>query len=341
LKLLVVKLSAFGDILHTLPALNDLLQRPEVDEVHWLVDTRYAFVTEVFPPEVKVTSVDLKGSHPFSAAIQAIKSLKKEGFDAIIDLQGLIKAGIMARAIGSPVYGFDRRYLPERPNGLFTTPVCFHPEERHVVQWYRRIAAAPFLPNPGASPASPMPYTPPQIVLTENGASEPELLDKLGLTHRQYILLNMGGGYITKRLPDSTWQATARKIIEYGYTPLLIWGSREEQARAETIADHDDAIKVMPCRLETIPLCRLLHQSYMLISADTGLLHLAAALDVRTVSFWGPTQPDSLGPLGKKHRHVIAPVACINCRKRACNDFICMPNITPEMLLTDLKQESE
>ncbi len=342
MKLLVVKLSAFGDILHTLPALDDLLQRPEVEEIHWLVDSRYVFVTEIFPPQVKVTSVELKGAHPIRAAIHAIGKLRKEKFDAIIDLQGLIKAGMIARAIGSPVFGFDRNRIPEKPNALFTIPVCFHPEEKHVVQWYRRIAAAPFLENPQQQPVSPISYTPPRIIRSDQvGPPSTELPDELGVKPHRYILLNMGGGYPTKRLPDSTWRATAGQIVQRGYAPLLVWGSPEEQQRAKTIAGNNTAIKVMPRRLDTLSLCNLLRNSKMLISADTGILHLAAALDIQTVSFWGPTQPDTLGPLGDKHRHVIAPVACINCRKRACNDFVCMPKITPEMLLTDLERQPE
>lgn len=337
MKILVVKLSAFGDIIHTLPALDDLLNRPEVKEVHWLVDSRYAFVTETFPQQVHVSSVSLKGKHPLRSAIDCIQKLRKENFDAIIDLQGLIKSGMMARAIGSPVFGFDRNYLPERPNGLFTSPVAFHQDEKHVVQWYRRIAAGSFLEKPNNPPETPYEYIAPQIRLSETSEQQTEaLLGKLGLKAGKYIVLNMGGGYPTKRLPDSTWHETANGILNMGFTPVLVWGSEEEQKRATLIAENSSDIVVLPHRLETIPLCVFLSESRALISADTGLLHLAAALNVQTVSFWGPTQPDTLGPLGNSDTHVIAPVDCIGCRKRTCNDFICMPKITPEMLLTQL-----
>ena len=335
MKILIVKLSAFGDILHTLPALNDLLQRPEVDEIHWLVDSRYAFVTDIFSEKVKVTKVALKGERPLKSAWQAIRKLRKENFDAIIDLQGLIKSGIMARAIGSQVYGFDRNHTPETPNTLFTHPVVFHPDEMHVVQWYRRIATGPFRENPERMPEQPLAYTPPSIELPQSMENKPPLKE-LGLTAHDFVVLNMGGGYGTKRLPDSTWEQTATQLSRRGITPLLLWGSADEQKRALAIAESDASIQIMPRRLETLPLCALLKQCRAVISADTGVLHLAAALNVHTISFWGPTQPQTLGPLGENNHHVIAPVACINCRKRTCNDFICMPKITPESLLTDL-----
>lgn len=339
MKVLIVKLSAFGDIIHTLPALQDLLQRPEIDEVHWLVDSRYAFATDIFPEQIKVTKVALKGATPLKSAWQAIKTLRKEKFDAIIDLQGLIKSGTIARAIGSPVFGFDRDHLPEKPNALFTHPVAFHPDEKHVVQWYRRIAAGPFLKDPEQLPFTPFAYTPPQITLPKEIRDQAStLLSELDLEANRYVALNMGGGYTTKRLPDTTWCKTAQQIAEKNFTPLLIWGNEEEQKRALAIAANSSAIKVLPRRLDTGSLCNLLSMSHMLISADTGVLHLAAALNVQTISFWGPTQPDTLGPLGENDWHLIAPVDCIGCRKRSCNDFICMPKITPEMLLTNLKQ---
>ncbi len=339
MKILIVKLSAFGDIIHTLPALNDLLQRPDVNEVHWLVDSRYAFVTDIFPEHVRVTAVALKGKHPLQSAWQAVKTLRKEQFDAVIDLQGLIKAGMLARAIGSPVYGFDRNHLPENPNGLFTSPVTFHPQEKHVVQWYRRIVTGPFVEHPERLPEKPLAYTPPQITLPESiTAGSSSLLDELGLTAGRYVALNMGGGYATKRLPDATWHETAKQLSGRGLTPLLVWGSRAEQQRAIAIAADEESIKVMPRRLDTGSLCNLLNACHTLISADTGLLHLAAALNVHTVSFWGPTQPDTLGPHGCNDHHLIAPADCIGCRKRACNDFICMPKITPESLLTRVSQ---
>jgi len=338
MKILIVKLSAFGDIIHTLPALDDLMQRPEVDEIHWLVDSRYAFVTEIFPQQVHVTSVSLKGKQPLKSAFRAIQKLRREKFDLMIDLQGLIKSGVIARAIGSPVFGFDRKHLPEHPNGLFTKPVTFHKKETHVVQWYRRIAAGAFLEYPDHVPNKPLDYQTPHLELPETIHSHTtSLLTKLALEPDRYIVLNMGGGYPTKRLPDATWLETANQILGMGLSPVLIWGNEAEQTRATQIAKHNSAIKVLPERLETLPLCAFLKTSRALISADTGLLHLAAALNVPTVSFWGPTQPDTLGPLGKHDLHIIAPVTCIGCRKRTCNDFICMPKITPEMLLTQIK----
>jgi len=76
MKVLIVKLSAFGDIIHCLPALDDLLLRPEVNEVHWLIDARYAFVGEIFPQQVQLHTVAMKGAHPVAAIRRSIKELR-------------------------------------------------------------------------------------------------------------------------------------------------------------------------------------------------------------------------------------------------------------------------
>jgi len=159
MKILIVRLSAFGDIIHCLPALHDLLTRPEVDEVHWLVDQRYRFVADILPKQVKVHAVALKGNRPLKSAWDVTAKLRKIGFDIVLDLQGLIKSAIISRLCGSPVYGFDKKFLREKPANLLIHNVTFQADERHVVQYYRRIAAAPFADQKTET----IPYAPPSV----------------------------------------------------------------------------------------------------------------------------------------------------------------------------------
>ena len=77
MKVLIVRLSAFGDIIHCLPALDDLLHHPEISEVHWLVDQRYRFVCDIFPRHVKIHTVALRGKQPLRSAWQAIRELQE------------------------------------------------------------------------------------------------------------------------------------------------------------------------------------------------------------------------------------------------------------------------
>ncbi len=346
MKILVVKLSAFGDIIHALPALDDILAHPEVDEVHWLVDSRYGFVTDIFPSCVQVHQVDMKGEHPLQSAWSTIKKLRRIGFDAVIDLQGLIKSAVLARSCGSPVYAFDKRFLREKPAALLTRNVPFHDLDKHVVQQYRRIAAAPFAQD-YLHPENPIPYAPPQIRLAvSHCATDAALLARLKLQERQYVILHAAGGWETKQLPEDTWLAIARGLIDKGVLPLFSWGNDAEAAQAQSFAQRSNGY-ALPERLNMSALCALIRGARAVVGADTGLLHLAAALNQPTITFWGPSASWNSAPIsieknanieGVKHWHIESNPACGPCFKRTCDNFVCMHTIQAESILRILHE---
>jgi len=327
LRILIIKLSAFGDIIHALPALDDLINRPEVGEIHWLIDARFSFVTELMPPEVQCHTVALKGRDGLRHGIEIVKALRTIGFDLVLDLQGLIKSGIIARAIGSRVYGFDRHQSPEWPNRWLVTPAPFHPDERHVVQCYRRIAASPFAES--AAPDIAIDYRPPTIRLSEQAQLQAQrILTDWHLTP-PFALLHVGGSYPTKRLPDARWRQLAATIAEQ-QPVIILWGSDAEQQRAEGIAAGIATVQAAPERLEITALAGLLACANGYIGPDSGVTHLAAAVDCPTVTLWGPTTPWRMGAQGEHHRHVVATSPCAPCFKRQCDHFICMPALAIE-----------
>ncbi len=331
MKVLIVKLSAFGDIIHALPAAADLLARGV--EIHWLLDARFAFVGELFPPAVCRHSVALKGDTPLKDAHRITASLRQQRFDAVLDLQGLIKSGLMAKAAsgGAPVYGFDRRESPEWPNGWLLRAVRFHPEERHVVQKYRRIAAAVFNDSWRQQPASPMPYAAP--VVSPTAAQQQAARPWLQQWKRPHTIMHVGGGWQTKRMEIAQWRACVLALAERGAGITLSWGTEDEYHRAKAIADCYGLAEVLPERLDIQALAGLLRQAQAVIGMDTGVLHLAAALGTPTVTLWGPSASWNAGPLGKQHRHVESHPSCGPCFQRRCNRFICLPGLKPEKII--------
>jgi len=332
MKVLIIKLSAFGDLIHCLPALDDVLVRNDVEEVHWLVDERFAFVTDVFPENVMIHRVALKGSHPMRAAWQTIQALRKEKFDVVIDLQGLIKSSLMAAATGAKVYGFDAREVREKPATWLQHSTHFHKQERHVVQKYRHVAAAPWQLR--ASSMSALAYKEPKI------DRELKLVDFPDLPAKPWVVLSLGGSWQTKELPDETWQAVARGIEKQGSHAVMCWGNAEEHEKAKRIAEHAP-ITILEMRLGMASLCSLLQQAKALMATDTGVLHLAAALGTPTVSFWGPSAAWRSGPLGEKHQFVESNPTCGPCFKRQCANFICMDMICADEILTAIQQLKE
>jgi len=338
MKVLIVRLSAFGDIIHCLPALDDLLARPEVDEVHWLVDQRYRFVTDVLPKQVQVHAVSLKGDHPIRSAWKVTRELRAIGFDAIFDLQGLMKSALLSRLCGSPVFGFDNNFLREKPASLLIRNVSFHSDERHVVQYYRRIAAAPFT---GASAVEPIPYAPPAIHIEESRCVEESgLLSRLGLEENGYVILHAAGGWETKQLPEKTWLAVAEGLKARNIVPLFSWGNESEKVQAQSYASRSNGF-ALPKRLNMSQLSTLIRHARAAVGADTGLLHLTAALGKPTITFWGPSASWRSAPLEcaeneldkRLHWHIESNPACGPCFKRKCDNFICMDAIQASRIL--------
>jgi len=339
MKILVVKLSAFGDIIHALPALADLLARPEITEVHWLVDARYAFVTEVFPAQVRVHTVALRGKQPIISFWQVLRELRAIDFNAIIDLQGLLKSAVLARGAGHPVFGIDQSCLREKASRHLIQPTCFHPDEKHVVQQYRRVVAAPFSVGPIHSPEFAIAYAPPRIDLTQTALKiDSSLLSRLDLVDKQFVILHSAGGWETKQLPEQTWIAIAEDVIQTGKIPVFSWGNATEKTLAQRLAAACNGF-TLPERLNMSALCTLITSANAVIGADTGLLHLAAALNTPTITFWGPSASQRSAPLndvtqaqGDRNWHIESRPSCGPCFKRRCDQFVCMDAIDPESI---------
>ncbi len=339
MKILIVKLSAFGDIIHALPALDDVLKRSEVSEVHWLLDSRYAFVSGIFPPQIKVHQVNLKDSRRWRQAWKTIQSLRNERFDVVLDFQGLIKSGVLARLVSRHVFGIDPEYVREKANRYFVHPVRFHPDEKHVVQQCRRVAATPFLNNRDQVPACPMTYRAPRIPPTPGmKRASDTILDRWRLAPARYVWLHLGGGWATKQLPLTTWEEVANGLLEAGLTPVLGWGNKDEKKTAEEIGRRVKSSFIPERRLEMIQLCGILAGAKAVVGADTGVIHLASALGVTTVSFWGPSASWRSAPLGGTSQHVESSPPCGPCFTRNCKQFICMDMICSNDILAAIHE---
>jgi len=355
MKILIVKLSAFGDIIHALPALKDIQAHAEVSEVHWLVDQRYGFVTDILPANVVVHQVALKGEQPIRSAWHMIRKLRRFNFDAVIDLQGLIKSALLARACGSPVFAFDPQFLREKASMIITKNISFHPQDTHVVQQYRRIASAPFSTTLH-KPADAIPYSPPLIDIQHSRCKPAkQLLQKLGLESQEYIILHSAGGWQTKQLPEQTWLTIAHSLCDNNILPVFSWGNPTEEIQAKKLAQLSNGY-ALPERLNMSALVTLIQEAKAVVGADTGLLHLTAALNRPTITFWGPSASWNSAPFmvkgtevaqtesdhsepgqtntnkGVKHWHIESNPACGPCFKRTCKQFICMDAIKPESI---------
>ena len=268
--LLVIRLSALGDVIHTIPAVLSL--RSSFD-VSWVVEAPYAELVEIVAG-VKPIPVRLK-KFSLAAIDNARHSIR--GFDIAIDFQGLIKSALIARASGArDRYGFAREAVREKPAAMFYNHKVSIDPTKHVVDWNRELAAS---------------------VRAETGTCAESdwaayAKDSRGRLNsfRNKIMLLPGAGRPEKLWPASRFRELVRR---FGDEALVVWGPGERQL-AEEIGGF-----VAP-ETNLRELAFLMQHARLVVGADTGPLHLADAVGTRVVGLYGPTDARRNGPYGQR-----------------------------------------
>jgi heptosyltransferase-1 len=261
--LLVVRLSALGDVIHTIPAAVALRER--YDDIAWAVETPYRELVETVA-KVRAIPVSLK-KWSFQNVNEARKNIR--GFDVAIDFQGLIKSALLARSSGAKErIGFAREHIKEKPAAWFLTREVNIDPSRHVVDWNLQLAGA----------------TMPEVDFAPFAMGE---LDSGGA-----VVLLPGAGRPEKIWPVERFRALAQRL---GDRALVVWGPGEEE-RARAIGAR------MAPKTSLRELAKLLKTASLVIGGDTGPLHLADALGTKVIGLYGPTNPRRNGPYSQLQR---------------------------------------
>jgi heptosyltransferase-1 len=271
-RLLVVRLSAFGDVIHTIPAVVALRDALPETEISWAVEPAYAELVEIVA-KVTAIRVSLK---KWSASRIASARRDVRGFETSIDFQGLIKSSLIGRASGARKrYGFARDVIREKPAAWFVNRPVAIERTSHVVEWNVELARAV---APAIDGAPHVDFTP--------FADDPS--GKLAGFGNRVVLLP-GAGRPEKQWPVDRFAELARRI---GSDALVVWGPGEEALAHAIGADVAPATNFRE-------LAWILRQARLVIGADTGPLHLAAALGTPLIGLYGPTNPARNGPYGQ------------------------------------------
>jgi heptosyltransferase-1 len=305
-RLLIVRLSAMGDVIHTLPAVHALREAFPQAHIGWLIEERWRELLcapgfpERGPRSVQrplvdeVHTVNLKswGKSLFSiATVQHIakvwNDVRDARFDVAVDLQGAMRSALLARLSGARVvYGATEPR--ESPASLWYTRKVMT-SGKHVVEQNFSIVEELIghrikLPAPEL-PRDPVVEERIEKRLAENGISD-------------FAILNPGAGWGAKRWPAERYGELARKLASQGIRSILSYGPGEEMlARSAETASNGNAILMNSSLSELIALTR---RARLFIGGDTGPLHLAAALQIPVVAIYGPTDPARNGPFGTR-----------------------------------------
>lgn len=292
-------MSSLGDILHTLPALSDAHREKPSLHFHWLIEENFREIPAWNPAVKKIFSVGLRRWRKtlfkwttWKEFKTLIELLRNEKYDLILDAQGLLKSAVFAKlAKGKRIIGFNRRCVRESLASFFYTDTFFSHPHQHAIKRLRALFA--FALNYDL-PASPPDYRVsnflfPQPIFT---LSKPLLIFLHGTTK------------VEKSYPIKNWKTLIHYANKENFHVVLLWGSKLEKKRAENLR-QSTSVTVMP-KLNLNEIASLFFNAQGIISVDTGLGHLAAALGVYTLSLYGPTDPHRIGTVGKNQFHLKA-----------------------------------
>jgi heptosyltransferase-1 len=310
MRILVVKLSSFGDVVHAMPALSDLAAaRPDI-EVDWLVEEGFASVAALHPAVSQVfAAADRRLRWPptrwpalLAARNRLRRQLQARHHDLVIDLQGLLKSIATARLSIAPIAGYDADSIREPAASRFYDRTFAVSRELHAVERNRRLLAAAVgyeLPAGRGSFGVP------------KGEGRRE-----GLPARFAILVH-SASWPSKLWPEAEWLRLVRHLADRGLPAVLPWGNDDEKARAVRIAAGGNAT-VLANRLGGADLAAVVGGATCAIGLDSGLMHLATALAVPGVWLFGPTDPGLTGPYGNNQAVIQSTNPAAPCRTRDC-----------------------
>jgi heptosyltransferase-1 len=285
LKILLVRLGALGDIVHALPVAAALRERYPDAQIDWLVDARHAAVLDLVPVISRRIAVD---SRRVRGILAAIRELRRQQYDVAVDLQGLVKSAAFARLSGAPrVIGFDRVHLREKPAAFFYSEHCDPGTASHVVdKTLSLLSAFGMTERRRCFP----------IAVPMSAAGEPvrERVARDG--KRGYALINPGAAWPTKRWPPERFGEVAAALAHrHALLPVVLWGPAEH-AMASRIVETSGAAAMLAPSTGIGDLLALSRAARLMVSGDTGPLHLAAAVGTPIVALFGPTNPARNGP---------------------------------------------
>lgn len=306
MNILIVRLGALGDVIHAVPAAAALRRAFPYARVDWLVDAKHRAIVDLVTAIDRVVPLESPTLRGWTAAL---KSLRAFPYDVAIDLQGLMKSAVLARASGAArVVGFSIWHLREKTARPFYSD-AHEAEGGHVIRKNLRLLRAIGVEDE-------------EIRFPLADAASPALDDLRGRipADRAFALINPGAAWPNKRwAPERFGELATFFRDECGLTPVVLWGPGEDGlAQAVIAASSGAAILAPPTRVAD--LVSMARAAALMVSGDTGPLHIATAVGTPTVSLFGPTDPERNGPYAAEDVTVSRHESCGCHYDRRCHE---------------------
>ncbi|MFZ9610593.1 MAG: lipopolysaccharide heptosyltransferase I [Methylococcales bacterium] len=281
MKVAIVKLSALGDIVHAMVALQFIKAFDPSIQIDWIVEEGFAGVLENNPDINQILTVNLKALKSNKASIfQQIKTIRRYAlnrYDVVIDAQGLIKSAVIAKLIGKHIAGFNVNSIREKTASWFYDVKFDCSFDTNAIFRNAFILSSPL----GISISD-------EQILNKKPClffNEDTQIDSFLQKDKKNIVLVIGSSWDSKNYPADKFVKIASALQQ---NCLVVWGSEQEKEKAVWMSLQADTIQVMP-RLDFNSLKALIAKADLLIGNDTGPTHMAWALNRPSITIFGPT----------------------------------------------------
>jgi lipopolysaccharide heptosyltransferase I len=323
-KILIIKPSALGDVVHGLTFLHALLERYPEAEIHWVVAKGLEGILQGNPRVDRLWIIDkdrwkqpAHARETFRSLGRLGRELHRERFDLVVDLQGLFRSGLITVLTGCPVrVGF--REAREGSPFAYTHRVRGG-RDAHAIDRYLKIASV--------LGCSPYPV---------NYAFPPALEFPLASTlPGTYVVLAPSAGGEAKKWPAERFGQLAARLP---WVSLVVAG-RADAPLAELVVQHSGGRAASLAGQTSLrELIEIIRRAKCLVSNDTGPMHIAAGLNIPVFALFGPTSPERTGPYGDIHTIVRSDLPCSPClRRKKCTQWRCMEGISVQQVLAAIE----
>ena len=330
--ILFIKPSSLGDIVHAMPTFASIRRTYPKARLTWLVKSQWADFVERIDGVDRVWPVKstLKGW------LSQVSPLRAEHFDLVVDLQGLFRSAAISWLSGSPlIAGFANGR--EGSSWFYSRRVPAPQVEMHAVDRYLLVAKAV-----GAVESCVPEF---RFRISQAAHDEVErLLSRFGVAlGTSWVALNVSARWPTKRWPAESFAEVADRLQQEGAGPVMLLGGPDERAAGAAITGQMKTPVIDLTGATTVGLLpALLSKASLLITNDSGPMHIAAAVGTPVVALFGPTSALLTGPYGAGHSVLTGNVPCQPCFSRTCRNVLpleCLRTVSPQQVLAVVRAQ--
>lgn len=321
MRVLIIKMSSMGDIIHTLPAVTDATQSISNIQFDWVVEESFAEipnwhkqVQQIIPIALRRWRKNIWQAVQNGEVKQFYKQLSARQYDIVLDAQGSIKSAITTRLSRGCRLGMDKHSVRESLAYLAYQQTFSVPWQQHAIDRLRQLFAKAL--------KYPLPKTQPDYAINKENLSQAKIQ-----LPKDYLIFIPNTSCSSKHWPNYSWSLLIEEMTRQEVSVFIPWGNENERKNANRLTNKNRLAQVLPY-LSLNELAAVLANAKAVVAVDTGLSHLSAALGIPTIVLYGPTNSSLIGTIGPSQYHI---KMAVNGSSKQDNNTIVLKKITDNL----------